>query len=52
LEEKFTNISCNIFLLVAILSRNLRLFREVGGLNSDIGSDGKLGDNKDREKES
>jgi len=52
LEETFTDISCNISLLVAIISRNIILFRKVGDLNSDIGSDGKLRDNKDRENES
>jgi hypothetical protein len=34
------------------LANNLRLFREVGGLKSEIRLDRKQGDNKDLEKES
>jgi len=39
-------------LLMAALVRNLEPFGEVGGSNSHIGLDGKLGDNKDPTKES
>jgi hypothetical protein len=39
-------------LLMVALASKLRPFREVGGSNSEIRSDGKLGDNKDPEKES
>jgi hypothetical protein len=39
-------------LLIAVLASKLRLFGEVGGLNSKIGLDGKLRDNEDPEKES
>jgi hypothetical protein len=52
LEEKVANISCNMSLLMAALVRNLGLFKEVGGLNSKIRSDGKSRDNKDPENES
>jgi len=33
LEEKFVDISCNMSLLMKTLSRKIKLFREVGGLN-------------------
>jgi hypothetical protein len=39
-------------LLVVSLAINIRFFREVGGSNSKIGSNGKLGDTEDLEKES
>jgi hypothetical protein len=52
LEDKFDDISHNMSLLMATLVRNLEPFREVRGSNSKIGSDGKLGDNKDPKKES
>jgi hypothetical protein len=52
LEEKVTDISHNMSLLMVALARNLRPFREVGGSNSEIRSDGKLGDNEDPKKES
>jgi hypothetical protein len=52
LEEKVVDISCNMSLLMVALASKFRPFREVGGLNSEIRSDGKLGDNEDPEKES
>ena len=52
LEEKVTNISHNISLLMVALARKLGLFEEVRGPKSKIRSDRKLGDNKDLEKES
>jgi hypothetical protein len=51
LEEKVADISRNMSLLVAVLTRNIGLFREFGGLNLQIGLDRKWGDNKDPEKE-
>jgi hypothetical protein len=38
-------------LLMAALASKIKPFREVGGLNSKIILDGKLGDNKDIKKE-
>jgi hypothetical protein len=52
LEDKFNDISHNIPLLIVDLVSKLRSFREVGSSNSDIGSEGKLGDNEDLEKDS
>jgi hypothetical protein len=52
LEEKVVDISHNMSLLMVALASKLRPFREVGGSNSEIRSDGKLGDNEDPEKES
>jgi hypothetical protein len=52
LEEKVIDISHNMSLLMVALASNLRPFREVGGSNSEIRSDGKSGDNEDLEKES
>jgi hypothetical protein len=52
LEEKVTDISHNMSLLMVALASNLRPFREVGGSNSEIISEGKLRDNEDPEKES
>jgi hypothetical protein len=39
-------------LLMAALASKLRPFKEIGGSNSEIGLDKKLGDNEDLEKES
>ena len=50
LEEQVTGISRNTSLMAA-LARKLIPFREVGGSNLEIRSDGKLGDNEDLEKE-
>jgi hypothetical protein len=47
IEEKFIDISCNMVVLMATLATNLRKFREVGGSNSDIGSEGKPRENED-----
>jgi hypothetical protein len=41
LEEKVIDISCNMTLLMVALANNLRPFREVGGSNSEIRSEGK-----------
>jgi hypothetical protein len=43
LEEKVTDISHNMSLLMVALASKLRPFREVGGSNSEIRSDGKSG---------
>jgi hypothetical protein len=47
MEEQVVDISCNMSLLMAALASKLIPFREVGGLNSEIGSNGKLRDNED-----
>jgi hypothetical protein len=52
LSEKFSNIYYNMSLLMASLARNLIPFRELGGSNSEIISEGKLRDNEDLENES
>jgi hypothetical protein len=52
LEEKVTNISRNMALLITTLSNNLGPFREAKGSNLEISSEGKLGDNEDPKKES
>jgi hypothetical protein len=39
LEEKFIEISHNVPLLMVALVRKIKPFEEVGGLNSNIGSD-------------
>jgi hypothetical protein len=52
LEEKIVDMCRNMPLLMVYLARNLRPFREVGGLNSKIGLDEKPWDNKDLENES
>jgi hypothetical protein len=52
LEEKVIDISRNMSLLMVALARKLGPFREVGGSNSEIGSDEKSRDNEDPEKES
>jgi hypothetical protein len=41
LEEKFTDISCNMSLLMVDLASKLIPFEEVGGSNSEIESDEK-----------
>jgi hypothetical protein len=41
LEEKVTNISCNMFLLMVDLASKLGPFGEVGGSNLEMGSEGK-----------
>jgi hypothetical protein len=46
MEEKFGNISCNMSLVMVAPERNHKPFSEVGGLNSNIISNGKLGDNE------
>jgi hypothetical protein len=52
MEEKVTDISHNIALLMVDLEINIKPFKEVGYSNSEIGSEGKLRDNEDLEKES
>jgi hypothetical protein len=52
LEEKFIEISHNMFLLVEALASNLGPFKEIGSSNSEIRSKGKSRDNQDLEKES
>jgi hypothetical protein len=44
LEEKVVDISCNMALLMVALANKLRPFGEVGGSNSEIRSEGKLGE--------
>ena len=43
MKEKFTNISRNMSVLMEALASKLVLFGEVGGLNSEIRIDEKLG---------
>jgi hypothetical protein len=45
-EEKVTDISCNMPLLMVGLAINIGMFGEVGGSNSNIRSHEKSGDNK------
>jgi hypothetical protein len=52
LEEKVTNIFGNMALLMATLVNKFEPFREVGRFNLEVGSDEKLGDSEDPEKES
>jgi hypothetical protein len=52
LEDQVVDISHNMSLLIMALANKFGLFREVGGLNLEIGSDEKWGDNEDPEKES
>jgi len=52
LEEKVSDIFCNMSLLMETLSRKFKPFREVGGSKSMIGSEGKMRDNEDPKKES
>jgi hypothetical protein len=52
LEEKFIDISCNMDLLMANLANNFIPFGKVGGSKSEFGSDDKLRDSEDLEKES
>jgi hypothetical protein len=47
LEVKVTHISHNMNLLIVDLEINLRPFRDYGGSNSEIGSEGKSGDRED-----
>jgi hypothetical protein len=51
MEDKFFDISYNISLLMVALSSNIEPFGEFGSVKSDIGSDKKMGDNEDLEKE-
>jgi hypothetical protein len=52
LEEKVTDLSRNMSLLMEDLENKMRPFKEVGGSKSKIRSNGKLGDNEDIDKES
>jgi hypothetical protein len=52
LEEKVTDISCNMFLLMMALSNKLGPFGEARVSNSKIVLEGKSEDNEDPEKES
>jgi hypothetical protein len=51
LEEKVVDISCNMALLMVALVNKFGPFGEVGGSNSEVGLDEKLGDSEDPEKE-
>jgi hypothetical protein len=46
LEEKVIDTSHNMSFLMVDLESKLKLFREVGGLNLEIGSNRKSGDNE------
>jgi hypothetical protein len=52
LEEKVVDISCNMSLLIVALKRKIRPFKEVGGSNYEIISEGKSRDNEDPKNES
>jgi hypothetical protein len=52
LEEKFTDISRKMALIMAALVNMFGPFGEVGGSNLEVGSDEKLGDIEDLGKES
>jgi hypothetical protein len=52
LEEQVIDISHNMALLMVALENKFGPFGEVGGSNSEVGLDEKLGDNEDPEKES
>jgi hypothetical protein len=52
LEAQAINISHNMNLLMAALANKLRLFRDDGGSNIEIKSEGKSGDQEDSRKES
>jgi hypothetical protein len=47
LEEKVTNIFSNMDLLMATLANKFEPFKEVGGFNSEFGSDDKSRDIED-----
>jgi hypothetical protein len=49
LKKKVVDISHNMSLLMAALERNLGPFREAGGYDSNIGSEGKPGGNENPE---
>jgi hypothetical protein len=51
IEGKFVDISRNMVLFMEDLENKFGPFREVGGSNSEVGSDEKLRDCEDLEKE-
>jgi hypothetical protein len=51
LEEQVIDISHNMALLMVALENKFRPFGEVGGSNSEVGSNEKLGDSEDPENE-
>jgi hypothetical protein len=47
LEEKVTNISCNMVLLMVALANKFGPFKEVGGSKLEVELDENLGDSED-----
>jgi hypothetical protein len=52
LKEKIVDIFCNMSLFMVALENKFGHFKEVGGSNTEVGYDEKLGDNEDLQKES
>jgi hypothetical protein len=52
LEDQVFDISHNMALLMEALVNNFRPLGDIGGSNSEVGSDEKLGDSEDPKKES
>jgi len=51
-EAQVVDISCNMNLLIANRASKIRLFKNDGGSNLEINSEGKLGDQEDPGNES
>jgi hypothetical protein len=52
LEAQFVDISCNMKLIMKDLASKLLTFKDDGGSNSKIISEGKLGDQEEQGNES